>query len=250
MFAHKIGFLRKKTFHNKFADLFWVGVLVSVSSCSHAPTEKGRLRAQIEPRALLAEACRPGQSIQQASGVAWMKAKSPDASGQFPASIQAKAPSSLKLEVQQPFGGTAAVLMIEDRDLRIDVPGKPERSRREQGAWAGIPLRWATDLFLGRIPCPDATSLQQASLAIDSEDELIVSLVADATGKPARFLYRFDRQKDGRYLAKFLRWESGGAAVDFEFGDPESETLSPLKWQAKSKQGEVKIRWRDREIVR
>jgi hypothetical protein len=188
--------------------------------------------------------------IQQAGGVAWMKAKSPDASGQFPASIQAKAPSSLKLEVQQPFGGTAAVLTIEGSDLQIEVPGKPERGRRERETWAGIPLRWAPGLFLGKIPCPDSNSLGQASLSINADDELIVSMPSDASGKPARFIYRFDERKDGRFWAKFLHWESGNAAVDFEFDDPEAETLSPLKWQAKSKQGEVKIRWRDREIVR
>jgi hypothetical protein len=188
--------------------------------------------------------------IREAGGVAWMKAKSPDASGQFPASIEAKAPSRLKLEVQQPFGGTAAVLTIEGSELQIEVPGKPERGRRERETWAGIPLRWAPGLFLGRIPCPDSNSLGQASLSIDADDELIVSIPSDASGEPARFLYRFDERKDGRFWAKFLHWESGNATVDFEFDDPEAETLSPLKWQAKSKQGEVKIRWRDREIVR
>jgi hypothetical protein len=221
-----------------------------LSSCSHAPSQKGALRSQIEPKALLAEACSPGHDLREARGVAWMKAKSPDASGQFPASIQAKAPSSLKLEVQQPLGGTAAILTIEGRDLQIEIPGKPERGRRERDSWAGIPLRWATDLFLGKIPCPDAKSLAQASLVIDSDDELIVSVPSDSTGKLARFVYRFDEKKTGHFWPKFLHWESGSAGVDFEFDDPESETQSPLKWQAKSKQGEVKIRWRDREIVR
>jgi hypothetical protein len=228
----------------------WVGGFALLSGCAHTPaTGKGSLQSKIEPKALLTQACLPGQTVLRASGVAWMKAKSSDASGQFPASIDAQAPGHLKLEVQQPLGGTAAILTIDGSDLRIDVPGKPERNRRERDTWAGIPLRWATDLFLGKVPCPDTKQISQASLSIDAEDQLVVSLPADTSGYPSRFIYRFD-EKEGRYWARFLHWESGPAGVDFEFDDPESETLSPLKWQAKSRRGEVKIRWRDREIAR
>jgi len=256
--ARKIAFQQsKRKASTEFVGLLLLGAISLISACAHAPSKEGTLRSRIDPKALLQQACSPGQAVQQASGVAWMKAKSSDASGQFPASIQVQAaqgsvPSSLKLEVQQPFGGTAAILTIQGNDLQIEVPGKPERGRRERDTWAGIPLRWATDLFLGRIPCPDshhAETLNRASLSIDSEDQLIVALPSDSTGRPARFVYRFD-EKNGHFWPKFLRWESGSAAVDFEFGEPESETMSPLKWQAKSKQGEVKIRWRDREIVR
>lgn len=223
-------------------------VTVLISSCSTGTKAPGTLQNRIKPPELLAQACMPGTQSNGVSGVAWLKAKSSKASGQFPANIQATAPDRLRLEVETPFGGTYAVLTIKGGAYKVVVPGKPEQSREGKTSWGGIPLKWATDLFLGRIPCPDAASRATAHLSITNDDELVVEVPAKDSNPEEKFVFMFD-EKSGKFSPKSLHWEKDDAEVDFQFSDPDPKTLSPLKWQAKSAQGEVKIRWKDREII-
>jgi hypothetical protein len=218
-----------------------------LTGCSHGPPS-GELG---DPKLLIADACEPGSHSQSVKGSIWMKAKSKDASGQFPANVVAKAPSTLTLEVVNLIGGTQAIISVEGKNYTITVPDKSGQNKKREGrdSWGGIPLNWASDLFLGRIPCPSEASLSNARLSVSPEHELVVE-VADASS-PEKFVYAF-RKWGGKAWPERLHWERTGtlqAAVDFKFDDPEDRTHSPRKWEAKSSQGEVKVRWRDREAT-
>jgi hypothetical protein len=220
-------------------------VLALLSSCAHGPST----RELSDPKLLIVEACEPGSLSQEVKGSIWMKAQSKDASGQFPANVTARAPDNLTLEVVNLVGGTQALITVEGKKYSISVPdksGKP-RKREGQGSWGGIPLKWASDLFLGRIPCPTKTALLGARLSVNPEQQLVVDVVGDSE----KFVYTF-RTWGGKAWPERLHWEKTGkleAMVDFKFDDPEDRTHSPRKWEAKSAHGEVKVRWRDREAT-
>lgn len=220
-------------------------VLSSCATTPPAPDARSR-----DPRYLLDQACSPGRTVTAAKGSIFMKAKSTEAEGQFPADVEAKAPARLRLEVQNPFGGTEAVISIEDQKYSIQVPKKKEQDQEGYGSWAGIPLRWATDLFLGRIPCPPSAEIRQTR--VTDKGELEIETTGSLQGAPEKFVFAFRRESDESW-PETLRWERTGTfavTVDFKFQDPETRTRSPLKWEAKSARGEVKVRWRDRRTSR
>lgn len=217
--------------------------------CAHSPKESMGLQGRFKPRELLLLACSPGAGVRKVSGNAQMQVKSEEASGRFTAMIEAGAPSDLKLEVLRPLGGTYAILTVHGSDYKISVPGHPERDRSGSETWAGIPLRWATALFLGRIPCPDGEMLQNSRLSISSDDELQVDVPSTSRWEAQDFVYRF-RARSGSFWPEELNWRAGGTSVDFHFDHPDADTLSPRRWEAKSSRGEVKARWRDRQMVR
>jgi hypothetical protein len=220
--------------------------LILVSGCATAPTE----REASDPKLLFTQACAPGTGAQLVKGSIWMKAISKDASGQFPATVTAKAPDTLLLEVTNLLGSTQAIITVEGRKYTVTVPDKAgNRTRREgAGSWGGIPLNWASDLFLGRIPCPTETQIAGARLSVNEERQLIVDI---ERGEREKFVYSF-RQWAGKAWPERLHWEKHGkiaSAVEFKFDDPEDRSASPRKWEAKSALGEVKVRWRDREAT-
>jgi hypothetical protein len=215
-------------------------------SCAHNPTQTE------SPDALLNYACRPGMTNQTVTGTVWMKAQSKDASGQFPASILAKAPDHLKLEATNLLGQTQAVISIEGKNYSVDVMTSKGMKKQGQGhnSWGGIPLQWATDLFLGKIPCPDLSSPQNLKLSVSSSGDFTVQTPGGANIDPETFIYHF-RTWDGHPWPESLHWERKGVfsnQVDFKFNDPDLKNNSPKKWEAKSPHGEVKVRWRDRQI--
>ena len=136
---------------------------------------------------------------------------------------------------------------------KIEVPNRKDRSEKGQISWAGIPLQWANALFVGRIPCPETAAMDHASTSVGKKGELIVETGATVGREPEKFIYHF-RTFEGVHWAESLHWERKGIAdtapvvVDFRFDDPEAKTHSPKKWEAKGSQGEVKVRWRDRQI--
>lgn len=225
--------------------------LVSMSlaiGCGHAPLKKAT-----DPKLLLQLACEPGANIQSVTGSAWLKAHSKEASGQFPAQIEAPSPDRLKMEITNLLGGTEAVITVEGGHYSIVVPNHAERTEKGADSWGGIPLRWANALFLGRIPCPASQGAKLSLGAPSSEaDELIVEVPRTLGRMAEKFIYRF-RSVQGQPWPEALHWERagmGGASplvVDFKFEDPEEKTRSPKKWEAKGSQGEVKVRWRDRQ---
>lgn len=230
---------------------FTLLMAVSVFGCAHAPRQKEAVTLERDPKALLAQVCSPGRDVGAVQGSVWLKAKSKEASGQFPGMVQVKAPASLRLEVTNMLGGTEAVLTVDGPRYSIDVPNHENRSQKGSHSWGGIPLRWATELFLGRIPCPAEVSVRDARLSLDREGALVVETQPSVESESERYVYRL-RQLADRVWPEALHWEKKGAfstSVDFKFEDPEEGTGSPKKWEARSEQGEVKTRWRDRTVT-
>ena len=180
-----------------------------------------------------------------------MKVQSKEASGQFPASVEAHSPDQLTFEATNLIGSTQAVIVVKGHDYRVEVPSKNGMRRQEQGkdSWGGIPLRWATDLFLGKIPCPTgAEKTSDFDISILGTGDLQVLTHPSAFSGAETFIYHF-KTWEGHPWPEALHWERKGvfaSQVDFKFDDPQDKTRSPGKWEAKSPQGEVKVRWRDR----
>src|SRR5262245_34979062 len=129
-----------------------VVILFLIPSCTTGPAGRGQ-----SADALLEDACRFGKSTDRLEGSVWMSLKSKDTKGQFPASVSAKAPDSVSLEVTNLLGGREALILVNRGSYSIEIPNKDGgEARKTEGyaSWGGIPLRWASELFLGRIPCP------------------------------------------------------------------------------------------------
>ena len=219
-----------------------------MSGCAHGPILKKTDGGQT----LLAHACEPGSPTKSVKGSVWLKVKSKDASGQFPAWVDAKSPDQLRLEVTNPLGGTEAVITVSQNSYEIQNGKKHTQVEKGYGSWGGIPLEWATDLFLGKIPCPSKESLSDATYAVSPEGSLTVAIAGSLQGAEQRYEYRF-RSWGGAPWPEALTWERRGSLamkVEFKFDDPDETTHSPKKWEAKSIQGEVKARWRERDVSR
>lgn len=222
-------------------------VLAGISGCAHAPVQK-----ITDPNELFTYACGIGSSVKSASGSVWFKAKSKEASGQFPADVLAESPGQLKMEVTNLVGATEAVITIKDQKYTIQGTGKNKvRNQKGFGSWGGIPLRWAPLLFLGRIPCPTAEEAKVATMSVSPEGDLTVQTKPAKSGDFEKFVYKF-RSWAGKPWPESLHWEKKGppsVQVDFTFDDPEDGTQSPTKWEARSPRGEVKLRWKERKTT-
>ena len=219
---------------------------LALARCAHAPIHQGT-----GAETLFADACSPGQANRSVTGSIWMKATSKEAKGQFPASVNAHSPDSVTLEVTNLIGSRQALIRVNHGSYTIDVPedqGRRQRQEKGEGSWGGIPLRWASELFLGRIPCPSSDSGSFLQMRANQETgELIVETPVAPNGQQERFIYKF-HQWAGKPWPESLHWERKGLAstfVDFKFDDPDDKTGSPKKWEAKSPLGEVKLRWTD-----
>ncbi len=226
-------------------------VFLFVTSCATAPRPVDNSSSLIlSPSELFMVACDAGKSISSVNGTVGMKVKSSEASGQFSANVDVLAPSQLKLEVTNFLGGTEALITVKDQHYEIQgIRGKSQEKKDEgYGSWGGIPLQWATDLFLGKIPCPSFS--HELKFNLDKQGKLVVQ-VPGATGvDPQQFIYSFGN-RSGKRWPESLHWERQRAplvSVDFKFDDPEDTTWSPKKWEAHSSQGAVKVRWRDRNV--
>lgn len=219
-----------------------------VVGCAHKPVSPFEGR---DPKILLENACQPGRdNAKGVEGTVWMKASSKEATGQFPATVLARVPASLNLEVQNLLGGTEAVIRIDGQHYQVEVPNKPQHTQKGSYSWGGIPLEWATELFLGRIPCPPADSWKNLKLSVQ-DDRLVAEVPASLTHDQQTFTYTFI-QWNKRPWPESLHWERKTATVfvDFKFGNPDNATGSPQKWEARSPHGEVKVRWKEREMLR
>jgi len=221
-----------------------------LSSCAHRGAPRD-LQIQQEPDEVLAQICSAGETVAEASGVVQIRAQSPEASGQFPASVQVNSQSrTLDLEVTNPLGGTEAKIRVEGTNYQIEAGrGKKARQEKGTGTWGGIPLHWAVDLFLGRFPCPSKT---EHHAKIESGNVLVVRVPPSLAGGEEIFRYSLDiMQSDRKVWPKSLQWSRSGilaSEVKFQFSSPEDATRSPMRWEAVSSRGEVKAKWREREV--
>ncbi|MEK6706421.1 MAG: hypothetical protein AABZ06_11605 [Bdellovibrionota bacterium] len=224
-------------------------VLIFLISMQHGCAHR-LIISGYEPKILLDAACgadSPGASLKAVKGSVWLKAKSNEASGQFPASVMVTSPAIMRMEIQNLFGGVEAIISVEGNKYKIEVPndtGKAHLKETGKDHWGGIPLNLAVDLFLGKLPCPTMSSVRHADI---EDDQLVIT-----SNLEERFVYRFEKFMDG-FWPDYLHWERYGErplSVEFRFYDPENGTKSPKRWEAKSKLGEIKVRWREREMLR
>ncbi|OFZ18321.1 MAG: hypothetical protein A2X94_12250 [Bdellovibrionales bacterium GWB1_55_8] len=246
----------RSSFERRFLIIFIIGFLGVAAGCARAPvlTEK----EGADPRGLLTQVCgasAPGSQINKVKGSAWLKASSKEASGRFPAQVLAEMPDKLVLEVMNLIGGTEALIKVEGRRYKIEIPAQKNRKQQKQEgyhSWGGIPLQFATELFLGRIPCPPVAAFADAQVSTSQADELLVETKPSLEREAEIFRYSF-RAWEGRPWVKALHWEKKGTApsvIDFQFDSPEEGTASPQRWEAKSAVGEVSVRWRERKVTR
>lgn len=223
-----------------------VFLLVFLTSCAQAPFKTDRTVLERWD-----EVCAIGRGIDTVSGNAWMRVQSPELKGQFPASIVARRDGDLDLEATNLVGGVEARVRIRDRILQVQEKNDAEFRVRAMDSWAGLPIRWASELFVGRIPCPLPTESGNRAEGDSARPE--VFRVTDAEG--GRFEYTMTKE-DGVLWVKKLVWvhRSGQPALEVEFSSMEAETHSPLRWTLVSKRvdgstsAELKVRWRERKL--
>jgi hypothetical protein len=211
----------------------------------------------------LKEVCSIGASVISAQGTAWLKVRRGDRAMQFPAVLKAAVPNHLFLEVMNPLGGVEATIKVEGKVFEVqsarESSGEP---RQGQDSWNGIPLRFASVMALGRIPCPP---LSEAEPVLPSRDESTQVSNDDSTSEliqyrvPAtvehpeeHFEYQITKVS-GNVWPKRLRWTTGDrhnptVGVTLNFEEAEEGTLSPLIWEAESPQGGLKFKWRKRDL--
>jgi hypothetical protein len=203
------------------------------------------------PEKLYSQICEIGAPIRSVQGTTLIKTHSKEVSGQFPANVIAISPDRLRLEVTNFLGGTEALITVEQGRYEVTgVRGKSNQSEVGYGTWGGIPLRWATDLFLGKVPCPSLTSASKLSLSPEGELIILVAEESNSGTSSQKFVYKLVR-RDHRLWPEALLWEQQRPTtlkVEFKFDDPEQSTLSPKRWEATSSKGNVKIKWRDRNV--
>ncbi|MCM2322567.1 MAG: hypothetical protein NDJ90_04835 [Oligoflexia bacterium] len=225
-----------------------VFLAVVLLGCAHAPVAVKKAGPDEQLRSI----CEVGRELQKARGTVWLKVSSKEVSGQFPATIEISAPDALVMEVTNLLGGREALITIRGKQYTVDVPPKKGRSQAGTRTWGGIPLEWAAELFLGRFPCPPSDAIADSAIRWTDERTLEVDVPPNLSREAQRFVYRVQTQGD-RLWPEALHWERKNPPkleVDFTFANPESDTHSPRRWEAKSPQGEVKVRWKDRQLPR
>lgn len=223
------------------------GVVFGLSSgCSTVRTGgEGALEDRQDASKLIGSLC-PGNAsspVRAVEGRVWMKAKSKEASGQFPAIVQASAEKGLRLEVTQLMGARAALIEIRGQDFKVETPQQGSVSKKAK-SWGGIPLEWASSLFLNGLPCPDVGSGSGSwSWSFDNEGRL------KGNHSQGGEVWLFSlAQRQGRTFVERVSRERGGK-LDFELTreDPDPADGWARRWEIKSGVGEVKVRWRDRK---
>ncbi len=223
----------------------WLIAGVFLAGCSSVKRAHER-----DPNALLAEICSIGRQFSVVNGSLWLKAESPEASGQFPADVRMDGPGMMKMEVTNLLGGTEAIIeVLGDRfELKTVLNGRPQ-VQKGAGSWAGIPLEWATALVLGRFPCPGSELIGTAKLSTPAENVLSVE-VPRRLGKDEQIFIYHLRVWGGQLWPFRVEWTKKGSfgnEVNFEFEDPEDGSHIPRRWSARSKKGAVKVRWKSRQ---
>lgn len=216
---------------------------LAVAACSTAPSKTER----DDPAALVKGVCAMEGAPREVRGSVWMKAKSKEASGQFPATVQARAmpssPLELRLEVTQLLGARAALIEIRGNEFKVETP-KNGTVNRKASSWGGIPLDWASQLFLDRFPCPEAADVERLRWRWLSEDEL----EGRTEGGDSLWRFKFRRWNLKPWVESVFWQKSAGKTLEVRRDDPEPSEGWARRWEASSASGQVKVRWKDRKI--
>lgn len=217
-------------------------ILSGVAAGILAGCSTGARIADRDPALVFEDACRPGAASTFVEGSVWIRTQSATnskESGQFPADVRVSEKTGLVMQVTNLIGGREAEIRVSDNQVRIN--GQSPARDGQGGMWSGIPLRFAPELFLGRVPCPPVPQRKGAKIAFNGERELTVQ----AGGEEYR--YRF-REVDRKLLPTQAQWRAGDVTIDFTFDDLELATGSARKWEARGPAGEVKVKWRERHV--
>jgi hypothetical protein len=177
-----------------------------------------------------------------------MKAKSPEAKGQFPAEVRASANGKMELEVTNLLGGTEAWIQVEGTKVEVRKNQTGPLIQSASGAWGGIPLRWASQLFLGRVPCVSEKDILKSDLRRVDHDKIEIQLKSGSKILES-FFYQYIGI-DGKAVPVRLIWKRMNLEpleIDFHWDYAGSETGLARQWSAVSALGEVKLRWKQRE---
>ncbi len=196
----------------------------------------------------------PGKGVRSAQGSVRVTLKSKDVSGQLPANVQVNSNQILKLEVTNLIGGTQALVTVDHG--RYEITNYREAVPTHQVGydyWGGIPLKWATPLFLGQIPCPAHETGIEPQLELLEDGGLKVTLPQRQDAEKQVWIYQFKEWEAHPWPVSLAWAETGrrggtGSEILIQFESPEKGTGSPEHWEAKSNYGQVKVKWRSREI--
>jgi hypothetical protein len=219
-----------------------IGVLISFVGGVGCATPSPSFRQTYSSRELFQYVCESGKKLQAVKGGLRIKLNSEEISGQFNAFVRIDSPEQLRLEITNLLGGTEAWVEITSSQLVVTRTGGTRESRQisSNGQWGGIPLQRVIQLFLGQIPCPEARDI--VSLDQKGNTQLFVKT------QTQEYHYQIRNFEDQPW-AESLDWkviDPKPALIHFEFDDPEKETLSPKKWEAKSNQDRILVRWKNR----
>jgi len=212
-----------------------ITLLLLLSSCAHQSAEQ--LRSAHEA---LKEVCSIGSQQNRVTGSVWLKARSPDIKGQFPAFVKVTNQQNLQMEVTNLIGSPQANINVNKHQYEIILHGPKKKIIKGKDNWAGIPLRWATSLFLGRIPCPN--------LGEEPKVRWHSSSIFSAVQDQEEYRY-FVRRWAGQAWPEKLIWKSKAKdtpVIEFVFEKPKPKTTIPLKWSISTKNSQVKVRWKRR----
>ncbi len=187
-----------------------------------------------------------GAKNTRAKGSLWVKVKSTEASGQFPAFARSEKIGDQfqsTIEVNNLIGGKVATLEVKGGNFKISSLNRP--TQEGQDSWGGIPLRWVSGLLLGQYPCPQTSDLK--ALSIQSQEDKIT--VTEMQTKE-RYVMTLGKTGD-QFFVKKIEWrgaEEDSLKIEFLILERELKTESPLVWSAKSLKGQVMVRWKERVL--
>lgn len=228
---------------NSVVSFAFAGVLLFTSGCATVRPQS-ELEGPDAARAMVERFCSARSDVKTSVGNLWIQARTPDASGQFPASVKATRSGDVELEIVDLIGSKIATLIVRGESFELKHVQNSARSFSGSGEWNAIPVRWLNQVFLGRTPCPDASEIRKG------EFRLIESGVVEGKfGKHDRVIYRYDQSGAVQWVTE-AEWWLHGQRVQFTFDDIEFGSGAPMKWSVKSSLGEIKARWKQRDLTR
>lgn len=176
-----------------------------------------------------------------AKGALWVKIRSGKEELQFPATVKVEK-NELNLEVTNLIGGREATIHIQGESFEIRSDTRPSMNQKGKGSWNQIPVSWALKGFLGQPPC-FADGSPKFYSAGSKEGQIVFSLAGD------RWVYDLETSAGKERITRLVR-ESAGAGQNLEivFERPDPATGAPWAFRAVSLDGELKVRWKDREL--
>ena len=213
-------------------------VLIAVSllfGCAHL-----RSGENIVPKKALSDICRPDLHFKEVKGSVWMKVRSKEDSGQFPADLVWNSKTGLIVEVTNLIGGPIAQIKSRDESYEIKRYDRPEEKFVGEQTWGGISISLAKNLFIGNIPCPQISDTTDAVIRLDSDGWLWVIKGAE------RYGYRLKNWAGRSWPEEMIFRKEGSEEVRIHFDQPEDKTGTPLRWEATAGSSELKVRWKER----